>query len=168
MVSFATTIQKFDKQGEKTGWTYIQIPEELAQQLKPNNKKSFRVKGLLDQYPIIGVALLPMGGGDFILALNTAMRKAIGKQKGQSLQVQLEEDTAGPKLCADLLDCLSDEPEAKDFFSGLAPSHQLYFSKWIESAKTEGTRTRRLAIAVNALSKRMDYGQMIRQAREDT
>ena len=31
--------------GEKTGWSYIEIPAAIAQQLKPNYKKSFRVKG---------------------------------------------------------------------------------------------------------------------------
>ena len=39
MVHFITTILKFDKQGEKTGWTYIEIPADIAEQLKPNNKK---------------------------------------------------------------------------------------------------------------------------------
>lgn len=43
-VQFTTTIHKFDKQGEKTGWTYFEIPADLAQKLKPGNKKSFRVK----------------------------------------------------------------------------------------------------------------------------
>jgi hypothetical protein len=75
MISFTTTILKFGQQGEKTGWTYILIPAELAGQLKPGHKKSFRVKGRLDQYPIKGVALLPMGEGDFIMALNAAHAK---------------------------------------------------------------------------------------------
>ena len=42
MIKFTATIQKFASQGEKTGWTYIVIPAELAQQLSPGNKKSFR------------------------------------------------------------------------------------------------------------------------------
>ena len=78
MIKFAATILKFDKQGEKSGWTYIIIPSEMAQQLYPQNKKSFRVKGKLDAYAIEGVALIPMGEGDFIMALNAGMRKSIG------------------------------------------------------------------------------------------
>ena len=66
MIKFISTIQKFEKQGEKTGWTYIEIPEAIATQLLPNNKKSFRVKGKLDDYEINGIALLPMGSGNFI------------------------------------------------------------------------------------------------------
>ncbi len=82
MIKFSTTILKFDKQGEKTGWTYIIIPAKIVQQLKPKNKKSFRVKGKLDDFEINKVALMPMGEGDFIMAINAAMRKGIGKRKG--------------------------------------------------------------------------------------
>ena len=81
-VQFTTTIHKFDKQGEKTGWTYIEIPADVAQKMKPGNKKSFRVKGKLDSFNISGIALLPMGGGVFIMALNATMRKGIGKRHG--------------------------------------------------------------------------------------
>ena len=35
MIQFTTTIHKFGVKGEKTGWTYIEIPADLAQQLKP-------------------------------------------------------------------------------------------------------------------------------------
>ncbi|MFX5998869.1 DUF1905 domain-containing protein, partial [Acinetobacter baumannii] len=80
MIQFATIIKKFAKQGEKTGWTYIEIPEAIAQQIKPNNKKSFRVKGKLDSFSIKGIALLPMGEGSFIMALNAEMRKGIKKK----------------------------------------------------------------------------------------
>ena len=57
MIKFITTILKFDKQGEKTGWTYIEIPAILAEQLLPGSKKSFRVKGKLDEHTIQQVRL---------------------------------------------------------------------------------------------------------------
>src|SRR5688572_29259049 len=115
MVQFVATILKFDRQGEKTGWTYIEIPATIAQKLKPDTKKSFRVKGKLDDYTIKGIALLPMGGGDFIMPLNGAIRKGIRKFKGARLQVKLEFDEEPLKLSADLLECLSDEPKALAF-----------------------------------------------------
>src|SRR4051812_34381804 len=92
MVRFNATIKKFDSQGEKTGWTYIEISAAIAKKLNPNNKKGFRVKGKLDDYEFSMIALLPMGGGDFIMALNAAMRKAIKKQKGAIVQVKMEVD----------------------------------------------------------------------------
>lgn len=162
MVTFTTTIHRFDKQGEKTGWTYIEVPTELAQQLKPGNRKEFKVKGRLDAHPIKRLSVFPMGGGRFILVLNATLRKAIGKKQGAMLKVQLTEDKSEFVFNKDFMDCLNDEPSAKIFFESLTGSHQRYFSKWIDDAKTEPTKTKRIAMAVNALAKKWGYSEMIR------
>ncbi len=167
MISFTTTIMKFGQQGEKTGWTYILIPAEWAQKLYPANKKSFRVKGKLDQYPIKAVALLPMGEGDFIMPLNATMRKGIKKQKGAALHVQLQVDTDEIKPSAEFLECLADEPVALANFTGLPKGHQNYFSKWIESAKTDATKAKRIAHAVRFLSLGASFGEMIRALKKE-
>lgn len=167
MIQFTTSILKFGRQGEKTGWTYIVIPADLAQQLMPGNKKSFRVKGRLDDYSIKGIALLPMGGGDFIMALNAEMRRGIRKKQGAMLNVKLQVDHKPLELSADFMACLEDEPEALAFFKSLAKGHQNYFSKWIESAKTEQTKTKRIALAVDALSKQFDFGTMLREDKKN-
>ncbi len=86
MVQFTATIQRFAEQGEKTGWSYITIPSDIAEQLNPGIKKSFRVKGKLDLHIIEQQALLPMGDGSFILPLNASIRKAIHKNKGANAQ----------------------------------------------------------------------------------
>lgn len=80
MVQFISDILKFREQGEKTGWTYVEVPAVAIRKLKPGFKKSFRVKGKLDGFTIKGVALLPMGGGRFIMPINAAMRKGTGNQ----------------------------------------------------------------------------------------
>ena len=163
MVSYTTTILKFDEQGEKTGWTYIEVPAEYAEKLKPGNKKSFRVRGKLDEHPIKGVALMPMGESNFIMAINAAMRKGIGKRKGAKLSVKLEVDDSPITISGDLLDCLADEPKALEFFNQLSPGHRKYFSNWIERAKTEETKARRIAMSVNAMARGLHYGLMIRE-----
>jgi len=167
MVQFTTTILQFGAQGEKTGWTYIQVPADIAAKLKPGNKKSFRVKGKLDNYAIKAIALLPMGGGDFIMALNAAIRKGIGKRKGATVKVQLEEDKKPLVLSPELLECLDDEPRAKAFFNQLLPSHRRYFSMWIESAKTDQTKTKRISQAVNALARQLGYGELLRELKQN-
>lgn len=153
--------------GEKTGWTYFNVPEALATQIKPGNRKSFRVRGKLDQYAFAGVALVPVGGGDFIFAVNGTMRQALKKSKGDTIKVVLEADPEPPKISTLLLECLEDEPGAKTYFASLALSHQLYFTRWIDSAKTEATRTRRVAQAINALALQKDFGQMLRDAKKN-
>jgi hypothetical protein len=167
MQQFTTTILQFAEQGEKTGWTYICIPATIAQKLKPGNKKSFRVKGKLDDHPIQKVALLPMGEGDFIMPLNATVRKAIRKTKGAKLKVTLEADNAIIRPPADLLECLADEPKALEFFKAMAKSHQNYFGNWINSAKTDATRAKRIAQAVNAMARSKTFGEMVRALKQD-
>lgn len=162
MIVFTTAMKRFDKQGEKTGWTYIEIPADLAQQLKPDHRQSFRVKGKLDAFKIAGISLMPMGGGRFIMAVNAAMRKGVGKRHGAMVKVQLEVDKKPFQFNKDFVDCLEDEPPAHDFFKTLTGSHQRYFSKWIDDAKTEITRTKRIALAITSLAKKMGYPEMIR------
>jgi hypothetical protein len=161
MIQFVVTIRRFEKQGEKTGWTYIEIPVDIAEKLKPGNKKSFRVRGKLDEFKISGVSLLPMGGGSFIMPINAAMRKGIGKKHGAMLNVQLTEDKKPYEINADFLECLQDEPKALKAFNAMPRSFQNYYSKWIESARTEPTRTKRIAHAVSTLAKNMNFSEMI-------
>ena len=162
MVRFRTTIRKFGKQGEKTGWTYIEIPADIADKLKPGNKRSFRVKGTLDKYKIKGIALIPMGGGSFILTMNADLRKGTGKKQGAMIDVGLEEDLEGFHFNNDFMTCLSDDPQAEAYFKSLTGSHQRYFSKWIDQAKTEETKIKRIAQAVTALGKKQGYPEMLR------
>jgi hypothetical protein len=166
MIQFTATILRFGKKGEKTGWSYIPIMADQAQELMPGNKKSFRVKGKLDHYAFEGVALLPMGEGDFIMALNATVRKKLRKEEGAIVQVQLEVDIKEVKLSSDFLTCLADEPKALKYFKTLSGSHQKYFSKWIESAKTDATKARRIAQAVNALAMNLGFGEMMKMNRK--
>ena len=162
MVNFNALIKKFGDKGEKTGWTYIEISAAIAEKLKPDNKKSFRVKGSLDNYVFEGLALIPMGEGNFILALNASIRKKIGKRKGASLKAKIEVDNNPVKLNAELMECLADDPDSLSFFNKLTPGHRKYFTNWIDSAKTDATKTKRIAQTLNALSNRQHFGQMIR------
>ena len=65
------------------------------------------------------------------------------------------------------MQCLADEPTALAHFNSLAGSHRNYFSKWIESAKTEETRAQRIARAVNAIALKLGYSEMMRMGKKD-
>lgn len=165
MITFTTTILKFDKKGEKSGWTFIEISKKQGQKLKPDCKVSFRVKGTLDSHAIQKTAILPLGEGNFILPLNGAMRRAIGKKQGDKLKVTLEADDRKLTLSNDLLLCLKEDPDALKFFKSLPNSHQQYFSKWIESAKTAHTKTKRIVMAMTAFTKKQGFPEMLRASR---
>jgi hypothetical protein len=162
MLHFSTTILRFDKKGEKTGWSYIEITAVQAHALNPGCKVSFRVKGKLDNYTFEKVALIPMGDGGFILPVNGSIRKSIQKSAGDKIRVAMALDKRAPSLSQDLLECLDDDQLALAHFKSLPKSHQNYFSNWIESAKTSATKTKRIVMAVTALSRKQGFGEMIR------
>ena len=104
-----------------------------------------------------------MGKGEFILTLDKDIRKAIGKRHGAMLRVQMEFDKSEYQLNAEFTDCLQDEPAAFTFFKTLTRSHQNYFSKWIESAKTDETKAKRIAQSINAFLKKQGFPEMLRE-----
>ncbi len=160
-LTFQARIQKFGKQGEKTGWTYVEISARQAGQLNPGCKVSFRVKGKLDQLVIKQVALIPMGEGIFILPLNAAMRKALGKKEGAELNVSLSVDEEAITLSPELMRCLKDEPALMKIFKALPGSHQKYYSRWIESAKTAPTKAKRIAMALDSFARQQSFSEML-------
>lgn len=158
MIRFETTLQQFSEKGEKSGWTYIQIPQDLAHSLIPNQRKSFRVKGHLDAFPIKSVAVMPMGDGSFILPVNATMRKGIHKKKGAMVSVSLSVDKATPEIPPAFADCLADEPVAKAFFEQLPLSHRNYYCKWVTAVKSEILQANRMAQVLDALLLNQNFG----------
>ena len=162
MIKLKTTIVRFGAQGEKTGWTYIVIPADVAEKLCPGNRKGFRTKGKLDNYTFSGKSLIPLGKGEFIFTIDAKIRKAIGKRVGAMVNLQIAHDKSEYKMNQELMDCLREEPEAHEFFKTLPGSHQRYFSKWVESAKTEETKAKRIAQSINAFLKKQGFPEMLR------
>jgi hypothetical protein len=168
MVQFNAMILQFGEMGEKTGWRYIEVSAEIAQELLPGNKKSFRVKGKVDNYPISGFALMPMGEGKFIMPLKLEIRKAIHKEAGAMVSITLEVHADYKvEMPTDLQDCFDFDPEALEQFNNMPMSHRNYFIKWITDAKTEETRATRIVNTVNAMLRKWSYNVMIREMRKE-
>ncbi|WP_367868432.1 DUF1905 domain-containing protein [Pedobacter sp. WC2423] len=163
MITFESEIERFSKMGEKTGWTFVAIPKDIANQIKPDCRKSFRVKGFLDELPVAGLSFIPMGEGDFILALNSGIRKQLKKEEGAKLNLQLEEDkTFKIEMPEDLELCLLEERHFLENFLNLPKSHQNYYINWLNTAKTETTRIKRLTQIVIAMDKQQNFSEMMR------
>ena len=166
MVNINTVLKKFGEKGEKTGWTYIDIPQKIALQLKPDCRKSFRVKGKIDNYPVKALALSPMGDGNFILAINSTIRKAIKKIHGANVTISIKEDVQPLQLSSEMMECLQDEPTALKHFKSLPESHKNWFSNWVKAAKTITTSTKRIATVVKACQLKMTFAEMIKTYKE--
>ena len=56
MIHFTTIIKKFNDQGEKTGWTYIEIPATIAEKLKAKGiNKAFATEITPNAYQVMGL-----------------------------------------------------------------------------------------------------------------
>jgi len=146
--------------GDKGGWSCIILSKRHIAQLNPPGGRSFRVKGTLDNFPVKFKSLLPLGDGQFMLMINSEMRKGTGKKTGDILQIAFALDEGQKRLSSEFLACLRDEPAAYDFFQTLNKSNQHYFNFWITSAKTPETRTERIALSISALAAGKRYGEL--------
>lgn len=162
LIQLTTTIVKFGAQGDKTGWSYIVVPADIAERLCPGNRRGFRTKGKIDNYKFSGKSIIPLGKGEFIFTIDAKIRKAIGKRVGAIVTLEIAFDKTEYKINTEFTECLADEPEALQFFNSLTGSHQRYFSKWIESAKTEDTKAKRIAQSINAFLKKQGFPEMMR------
>ncbi|WP_448635262.1 YdeI/OmpD-associated family protein [Pedobacter panaciterrae] len=100
------------------------------------------------------------------MALNAGIRKQLKKDLGGVLELALEEDTTFKiEVPEDLEVCLSDEPHLLKNFLKQPKSHQNWYINWLNSAKTEATRTKRIVKIVLAMDKDWDFGTMMRDGK---
>lgn len=168
MITHLAEIERFETNGEKTGWSYVFVPQEVANQIKANNRREIRVRGLIDQVAITGLCLMPIKGDGFILPLKKSLRKELRKESGASVALHLEFDADFKiEMPDDLEICLADEEALLTRFLAMPKSHQNYFINWLNTAKTEPTRTKRLVMIVNAMANGLDFGAMIRGSQQE-
>jgi uncharacterized protein YdeI (YjbR/CyaY-like superfamily) len=94
---------------------------------------------------------MPMGNGHLFLPVKAAVRKKIGKEAGDFIQVVLFKDESELQIPQDLLLCLTDEPLAHEKFFKLKESVQREFIQWLSAAKKEETRVERIATVIDKL-----------------
>ncbi len=62
---------------------------------------------------------------------------------------------------------MADEPEALKYYNSLPQGHRNYFTKWIDSAKTDTTKAKRIALVIKTMLRKMDFGAMLREERDE-
>lgn len=140
-------LQKFPGKG---GWTYAQL-----RGIAPHTNNPFgwvRVRGWIDTNEIKGYHLMPMGNGHLFLPVKAGIRRIIGKQAGDYIQVVLYADEVPTDLPEELKLCRQDEPDAYAIFLKYTDAEQKARIEWIYSAKTEDTRVERIATLVKELA----------------
>ena len=141
-------LQRFKAKG---GWTFISLPEIL--QAGKWQSGGIKVKGSIDNYAIRQLRLMRTGGNVF-LPVSAVIRKAIGKNEGNSVRVVFYKDEENFVVPADILECLEMEPAALLYFMGLTEGYQKEFCNWISAAKRAETKATRINTMIEKLLKK--------------
>lgn len=141
---FRTTIEL----GGKTA-TGFRVPPDVVEALG----KGKRPPVLVTIGPHTYRSTVAAYGELFMLPLSAENRAAAGAAAGDEVEVTLELDTAprSVDLPDDLTQAFAASPEAAAFFGTLSYSNQRAYVGWVESAKKEETRTKRVVAAVERL-----------------
>ena len=131
---------------EVGGGVYLLVPFSVEAHYGQRGHLPVRVT--LDGFPYQG-SLFPLGDGTHGLPVLKAIRGAIGKTWGHTVRVRLLHDVAPRRLTPpdDLADALALVPGARERFANLAYTHQREYVRWVESAKKDDTRRKRVTEA---------------------
>jgi hypothetical protein len=139
-------LEKFPGKG---GWTFAALPE-----IRPDKKAPFgwiRVKGKIDDFEFKNYHLMPMGNGQLFLPVKAGIRKKIGKEEGDWINVILYLDASPIEIPDELLICLKEDPKAFESFMKLTDGEKKATIDWIFSAKQEETKVSRIAKTLDNL-----------------
>ena len=144
-MKFKTTLL----QARKTA-TGIEEPPQVVASLGPSKKPKVRVT--INGYTWrSSVATM---GGKFMIGVSAEVREKAKVEGGDTVEVGLALDDQ-PRVVTvppDFGAALSKAAAARKFFEGLSYSNQLRWVLSVEGAKTEETRQRRIAKAVESLA----------------
>lgn len=142
-MKFTTTIFL---DGNNTG---IEVPAEVVEQLGGGKRPAVDVTVSGFSYRS---TVAPMGG-KFLIPLSAARRTEAGVKGGDVVEVELTLDTMPREveIPADFAAVLAGDAKAKAFFETLSYSNQLKHVLSITEAKTDETRQKRIAKAMDTL-----------------
>jgi hypothetical protein len=91
--------------------------------------------------------------GEHLLGLSRAVRAEAGVEIGDTVEVAIELDSAPREVTvpAALADALASDAEARAAFEALSYTHRRELARWVEEAKREETRRRRVERSLTML-----------------
>ncbi|MTI20622.1 DUF1905 domain-containing protein [Fulvivirga sp. RKSG066] len=145
--TFEATIETSDS----SGGAWVNIPFDVKEVF--GTKGQVKVKAKIDGQPYRG-SIANMGTGSHILIVKKEIREVIGKQPGDTVNVELQKDTEERTvdMPGELIDLLEKNQNLKVFFESLSYTNRKEYANWISSAKRPETKEKRLIETERRLS----------------
>jgi hypothetical protein len=92
-------------------------------------------------------------GGEYLVGLNREVRQGAGAEAGDQVEVVLELDTAPREVDVPpaLARALAADPKAQEAYDRMSFTHRKEYAGWVEEAKRDETRQRRVEQAVDMI-----------------
>lgn len=123
-------------------------------------KGQVKVKAVFNQSITYRGSLVRMKSSCHILGITKDIRNQLGITYGDKLSIQISQDKE-PRLVEvpnDIQEILKSNPKHAEFFNRLSYTHRKEYIRWIESAKKEETRQKRLSELINQLQHKSEPG----------
>jgi hypothetical protein len=141
--TFSTTIQK------EGSFIFVAIP--FSPKEVWGTKPRYHVTGTINGYKVRGC--LGVQNQAYFLRLGSAWIKDNAIRVGEKVRVNLTlEGPQESNVAVDIAKALSRNKKARAFFEGLPTFYRKNYIRWIESAKKEETRSRRIEEMMKLLS----------------
>lgn len=159
---------------------YVDVPDSAVASLYPaerGHRKSKAGKRPNKYIPVIArvngqaarTTLVPAGAGHYRMQFNAVLRKAARADVGEVVRIELslDRDSREHAVPADLRAALNRHPKAKRAFEEMPPGLRRQLLKWMDSAKGEATRMRRIEILIDRMVERAILGSRDNQKKPD-
>jgi hypothetical protein len=136
--------------------TFIEFPYDVEKEF--GTKGRVKVHATFDNAEYRG-SLVKMGHHCHILGVTQKIRKEINKNPGDTVHVILKEDTE-PRIVEvpeDFAELLNKHPKAKELYDSMSYTHKKEYVSWIEEAKREETRKRRLQKSIEMIVNKQSH-----------
>jgi hypothetical protein len=146
--TFEATLQKPEIPGS---WTYLVIPLNIEEIF--GSKGQIKVRGTINGYPYRSSAM-PSGDGTHYMVVKKEIRDKIHATQGSTVFVTMTQDQEERTVTLqdDFKNALESNNRAYTHFDTFSYSRQKEYIDWIEAAKTEATRLKRIHVAIEKIS----------------
>jgi hypothetical protein len=123
---------------------YIEFPFDVKELF--GERGQVKVKALIEGKVMYRGSLAKMGYDSYVLGITQEVRKQLDKKFGEKINIVLEQDEEERTvpIPADVQEVISKNKKASEFFSRLSFTHRKEYIRWIESAKKDETRSKRI------------------------